>query len=140
MRHFYFRGAVDEVRRRRGCKITNDVVLGEMGDGYGYTFSKGRAGSRLIFVDKDNEPQPPRNFTKRELFEKCWYISDEEGARDIFDGNSIVLEELSSAPHCSLCGAEFNTQDEVDELVYEYSSATADHYKCPACGEVDVTI
>ena len=131
MDFFYFKGASEAMRR--GKKMSNPEIIEKYGRGYGYVLNRS---DEIILVDSKGEPLPPRNFTRTELFTKCWM----EVSKDKKASNSLALVELDSIPSCSSCGAEFTDQEAVDELEYVTSSATADHYKCSVCGKDEVSV
>ena len=52
----------------------------------------------------------------------------------------MIIEDLEYYPECSYCGACFETQEAIDELIYSRTTASADHYYCSQCKREGVDI
>lgn len=54
--------------------------------------------------------------------------------------NNLNEEELETFPCCDNCGSCFDTQEEIDKLVYSRTTAMDDHYICPDCKTEGINI
>ncbi len=54
--------------------------------------------------------------------------------------NTLILEDMESIPSCDNCGSCFETQEDIDQLVYSRTTAMDDHYICPDCKREGINI
>jgi len=57
--------------------------------------------------------------------------------------NTLILDDFEFTgyyPEFYRCGTVFETQEEIDKLIYTRTTASADHYRCPYCERETIDI
>jgi len=54
--------------------------------------------------------------------------------------NNLLILNLSTIPYCTICGTEYITQEQLDQIKYVSTVTTGDIYKCAVCNSDSIII